>query len=273
MASNAENVSIWWRHHVCTRLCMCIFVQLVFANYWWYYVFLLQKLILSRNNIEFIHRFAFKGLNTLNKLDISDNRLTRAPSLTGLRFTLRELILTWNYIKHIENSYFDLCINIKHIYISYNKLTQFPILKNVAKTIVVFKVSGNNISNANFIYGNSFPKLLILGLESNQIEMFCPPPGNFAPILHSIYLQRNKLSRIYFPYESHRPWVNVFLANNPWHCNGSLGWIQQCEFQDVSNIMVCMGWLSLRGMLCESPPESQGLTLKEAGIVRRFNQR
>ena len=26
MASNVENVSIWWRHHACTCLCCCLFV-------------------------------------------------------------------------------------------------------------------------------------------------------------------------------------------------------------------------------------------------------
>ena len=226
--------------------------------------YLLQELYLYKNKIDFIHRLAFKGLKTLYQLDISNNRLTRAPSLEEVKSTLRELKLEYNYIKHVADAYFDFCINIKYIHIGYNKLTQFPSLQNIAKTIVAFGVQGNNISNANFIYGNIFPELHILNLEANQIGEFCPPPEKFVPRLHTIFLQGNKLSGIYFPRESYRRKVEVFLKNNPWHCNGSLGWTQQCLFNEHINIMVCMRWLTLRGMVCDSPPHAKGLTLKEA---------
>ena len=225
-----------------------------------------QELFLERNNINRIHPFAFKGLKTLYKLNISNNKLTSVPSLVDVKSTLRELYLSRNYIKHIEDSYFDFCVNIKYIYLGFNQLTMFPSLQNIAETIVIFEVENNNILNANFIYGNHFPKLEILKLETNEIREFCPPPGEFAPRLHSIYLQSNNLSRIHFPDESYRMPIMVFLDNNQWHCDGFLGWIQQCEMQnEVHNILVCMGWLQLIGVVCASPLEVQGLTPKEAG--------
>ena len=67
---------------------------------------LLQELYLFKNNIDDIHPFAFKCLNTLYKLDISNNRLTSAPSLTHVESTLRELILTYYYINHIQGLIF-----------------------------------------------------------------------------------------------------------------------------------------------------------------------
>ena len=228
--------------------------------------FVFQELFLGQNNIDFIHPFAFKGLKILHKLDISSNKLTSVPPLVDVKSTLQKLSLSRNYIKHIEDSYFDLCLNIKYIHIGFNKLTKFPSMQNIAKTIVVFEVEYNNISNANFIYGNNFPKLESLRLESNQIREFCPPPGDFAPRLHSLYLQINKLSMIHFPYESHRQELFVFLDNNRWHCDGFLGWIQECEIKyEMHDDIKCMGWLHLHEMICDSPLEARGLTPKEAG--------
>ena len=101
--------------------------------------FCFQNLFLSSNFIEFIHRFAFIGLNTLFKLDISNNRLTSTPPLDDVESTLRELYLSRNYIKHIKDSYFVTCRKIGIIDISFNQLTQFPSMQNIAKTIAVFQ--------------------------------------------------------------------------------------------------------------------------------------
>ena len=227
-----------------------------------------QELYLRGNNIDFIHPFAFKGLKILYILDISNNELTSVPPLEDVKSTLRDLHLSMNYIKHIKDSYFDQCVNIKLIELGFNQLTQFPNIQNIAKTIAFFVVGDNNISDANFIHGNYFPRLESLNLAFNQIREFCPPPRKFAPRLHTIYLQSNKLSGIHFPYEPHRErrQVHVLLNNNPWHCDGFLGWTQQCEMEDgVYNIMACREWLILHDMVCASPLEAQGLTPKEAG--------
>ena len=196
---------------------------------------------------------------------MSNNQLTSAPSLADAQFNLRVLKLTWNSIKHIRESYFKSFISIIYIDIGNNELIQLPNLQNIAKTIVAFRVDRIRLSNANFIYGNRFPKLENLNLQSNQIRVFCPTPGNIAPRLHSLYLQSNKLSSLHFSYDSQRQAIDAMLENNPLHCDGSLGWTQQCQIQDRHGyIMECMGRLSLWGMVCESPLEMQGLTPKEA---------
>ena len=235
---------------------------------WWSFFVLLQDLYLASNNIDLIDHFAFRGLKSLTTLDISNNRLTRAPSLAEVKSTLQKLNLKWNYIKHIEDSYFDFCRNLAQIYMGFNELNQFPNVQNIAKTIHIFSVVSNNISHANFIYRKSFPKLAHLDLESNQIGSYCPPPRQFTPQLRFINLQSNKLSRIHFKNESREWEVHVFLANNPWHCNGALGWTRRCEISpNIPNVIImkCMGWLFLKDMVCESPLEYQGLTPMEAG--------
>ena len=235
------------------------------------FFFFFQDLLISYNNIDSIHRFAFKGLKALRVLNLAWNQLTSAPSLAEVEPTLQELNLERNYIKHIKDSYFDFCKNIEYIDIGYNELKAFPSMQNIAKSIVVFGVEGNNISDANFVYGNRFPELKNLMLGSNPIRRFCPPPGKFAPQLHTLLLVSCDLSMIHFPNESHRQEVQVYLDNNPWHCNGSLGWTQQCQLRDeTTNVIVCMEWLFLRGMVCESPMEARGLTPKEAGNGSRM---
>ena len=229
-----------------------------------------QQLFLTQNRINFTHHYAFRGLKSLYKLDMSNNQLTSAPSLAEAQFNLRVLDLGRNYIKHIEDSYFNSFRSITHIHISFNELIHVPNLQNIAKTILAFRVQGNRISNANFIYGNRFPKLENLNLQINQIRIFCPPPGNNAPRLHSIYLQSNKLSSLHFPYDPQRQPIDVMLENNPWHCDGSWGWTQQCQLQYRHGyIMECMGKLSLWGMVCESPLEMKGLTPKHASNISR----
>ena len=228
---------------------------------------------LTGNNINFTHHYAFRGLKTLHKLDMSNNELTSAPSLAEAKFTLRVLDLGRNSIKHIEDSYFNSFKRITHIELGHNELTQFPNLRNIAKTVVVLRVDGNRLTNANFMYGNRFPKLENLFLESNQIREFCIPPGNIVPRLYSIFLQSNNLSSLHFPGDSQRKSIDVRLENNPWHCDGSLGWIQHCQIQDERGffmaIIECMGWLFLWGMVCESPLEMQGLTPKETSNISR----
>ena len=235
-----------------------------------YLFYFCQQLYLTRNSINYTHYYAFRGLKTLYKLDMSDNQLTSAPSLGEAKFTLRELDLGRNSIKHIEDSYFNSFRSITHIGISHNELIQFPDLRNIAKTVVVLRLDGNRLSNANFMYGNRFPKFENLNLQSNHIRIFCPPPGNNAPRLHSIYLRSNKLSSIHFPYESQRQAIEVLLENNPLHCDGSLGWTQQCQTQDRHGYIIkCMRRLFLWGMVCESPLEMKGLTPKEASNKSR----
>ena len=208
MGSDIFRRSCWnvksLRKH-CMLVFKCAFLHVSTGTCLWPYIFVFfQQLYLPRNNINYTHHYAFRGLKTLYKLDMSNNQLTSAPSLAEGKFTLRVLELGRNSIKHIEDSYFNSFGSITHIDISQNELIQFPNLRNIANTVVVLRLDGNRLSNANFMYGNRFPKLENLNLQFNQITVFCPPPGNIAPRLHSIYLQSNRLSSIHFPYDLQR---------------------------------------------------------------------
>ena len=225
----------------------------------------MQYLWLSRNNIFEVDDRAFIGLNALHRLDISHNVLTTAPSLVDLRSTIQSLDLSWNRIISIDDSYFYLCISLAGVHLDMNLINDFPSIHSISKSLARISLEGNNISLANSMYGIYFPRLDYLHLGNNQIESYCFPPQHFAPRLSEVYLQNNKLSEIQFSHvTSHSRQADIFLDGNPWHCNNTLGWTEQCVPKMDSN-MYCMGWLTLHGMICTSPLVAQGMTPKEAG--------
>ena len=218
------------------------------------FLLFLQSLRLSGNNIFKIHDKAFNGLNTLGNLDISINQLTSAPSLIDLRATLEVLNLSRNRIISIGDSYFYLCIKISEIYLDLNRILVLPNIQAISKGIVSFSLEGNNISLVNPMYGIYFPRLRMLHLARNQIESYCFPPRHFAPRLSIVFLDNNKLSGIHFPsVKSHSTQTKIFLQGNPWHCNSNLGWTEQCELQQKTNVLY--GEVNFVGHdLCKSSP-------------------
>ena len=209
---------------------------------------------------------AFRGLNKLDELDISRNQLTMAPSLLYVKNTLKILDISRNQITHIGDTYCDLCRKINMIFLGFNQLTEIPNVQIISQTIIFLSLASNNISDVKSIYGTRFPMLQILHLSSNQIKSFCLPPVKFAPRLREVSLDSNNLSMMDFTYikASRSLEVQVYLAHNPWHCDGSLYWTQQCTQLEI-DFLKCMGWLLVNGMVCASPLEAQGLTPKEAG--------
>ena len=238
-----------------------------YPDYYWSSSLLFQVLKLSNNEISQIHPFAFNGLYTLKDLDISNNQLTHAPSIRSVKTTLEALNLSWNYIKYKRDTYFRFCRNIRSIDLSRNQITIIPNIQIISTTLRYFKVGHNNISDVSPLFGIHFPRLKSLVFESNKIRRFCFPPPNFIPHLHWLSLSSNTLTQIHFPLNNvERPVkIRVLLADNPWHCNGSLSWTHQCMKGLEDATMVCMGWLVIKDMLCASPQQVQGCTPQEAG--------
>ena len=231
-------------------------------------MFSLQILRLYQNEIVDIHDKALKGLNRLVILDISQNKLINAPTLSYVKNTLEELDLSWNRIGHISDTYFNLCKKMRIIHLHYNQLLEIPNLRSISHTIYVLSLDGNKITSAVPLYGIHFPRLHTLQLNFNQLTHFCLLPANFALQLQEVYLTSNNLSRISFShtYSSIKREVLIILKSNPWHCNESLGWTQQCTPMALDD-MLCMGWLHVRGMICASPSNATGLLPSQAGMI------
>ena len=228
-----------------------------------------QTLKLRKNGLFVIQDLAFYGLTRLKHLDLSDNMLTKAPSLSCVKNTLEKLELVHNVITHIDSAYFDLCKQIRIVSLQGNQLIEIPNIRSISNTISILSLTSNNVSSLKHLYGVYFPRLHILHLDRNKITSFCFPPVNFAPQLHQVLLYSNNLSTIAISdtdTSSQRRFY-MSLGRNPWHCDGSLGWTQQCA-DGPGYTTVCMGWLTLDYMMiCASPKNVAGLRAKEAGIV------
>ena len=183
-----------------------------------------------------------------------------------MKNTLQILDVSWNKITYTGDTYFNLCQKINMIFLGCNQLTEIPNVQNISQTIMYLSFASNNISDVKCIYEINFPKLVILCPAENQITGFCLPPVKFAPRLRHVSLESNNLSMIDFSHvnDSRSLQVKVLLAYNPWHCNDSLYWIQQCTQRKLDSLN-CMQWLLVDGMVCSSPLQAQGLIPKEAG--------
>ena len=245
-------------------------------NYWSSFAISLQDLDMSSNEIFQIDPFAFNGLYALQYLDISYNELTSAPSISGVKTTLIAIDLAGNKIKYISDAYFDSCKTIRNIELRYNRLSAIPNVGNVSSTLHSLSLAGNYISDVKSIYGIYFPVLRTLSLDSNKISKFSLPPPNFVPNLRWLSLWSNNLSRIYIPLSNteRRGQLQIELDDNPWNCNGPLGWTHKCKPAINPTDMICMEWLLLNGMICTSPKQVQGRTPKDAGkntLLHRIN--
>ena len=208
-------------------------------------------------------------MDRLQSLDISQNHLSEAPCLSWIKYSLEKLNLSWNKISHISNTYFDSCVKMTHLYLHDNQLIEIPYIRIISKAIRALVLDANYIASVMPIYGIQFPRLQFLSLNSNQIKSFCFPPEHFAPVLHEVFLALNNLSSIIFADTdaSSRGDVLMHLGENPWHCDGSLGWTQKCVHGGSSRYMRCMGWLVADDMICASPPNVTGLRPGEAGKI------
>ena len=159
---------------------------------------------------------AFNGLNTLENLDISHNRLNRAPSISSVKNTILLLDLSWNEIYHISDSYFHFCKKINIFFLAHNHLIVIPNLKYISNSITFLNLAINNISNVTPMYNIRFPRLQTLLLEANQTRSFCFPPVHFVPRMNYVDLQSNELERI-CPSHANSPRrreVEISLENN-----------------------------------------------------------
>ena len=228
--------------------------------------FSFQILMLSGNEIVDIHDLACNGLNRLQKLHISRNNLVNAPYLSSVKSTLEQLNLAWNKISHISDTYFNLCRKIKFPRLDNNQLFEIPNVRSISNTIMSLILDGNNISSGVPMYGIYFPRLQFLQINSNRMRRFCFLPPQFAPRLRNVFLGSNNISRIIFTHTYSSIQVLMTLGHNPWHCDGSQHWIQECSLE-AHGVMLCIGWLTVEGMVCVSPPNVTGLPPTEAGMI------
>ncbi len=106
----------------------------------------LKTLSLIENAITNITAASINGLNSLENLDLSGNRLTRLPSEINKLIQLKQLNLLLNSLTSIPNEIGDLK-NLTYLGLHFNNLTSIPSAIGNLTKLKVLELKDNNISS------------------------------------------------------------------------------------------------------------------------------
>lgn len=135
----------------------------------------LHKLFIRSCSIENVNKNAFRSLEILIELDLSDNKIhVLYPTTFRDSFRLRKIILNHNRIQTVQNGLFSnmsflQMVQFKDCLISTIEPKAFY---NVTK-INKLELNGNNLVNIDSDVLNSMPSLMDLGITNNPWRCDC----------------------------------------------------------------------------------------------------
>ncbi|XP_029944975.1 vasorin b [Salarias fasciatus] len=132
-----------------------------------------KHLYLFSNGIESLATEDFDGLENLEMLDLSQNKLTQLPDRVFEPLTsLRNLDLSSNQITHISEECFQGMALLERLYLYGNHIkTIHPAAFNVFENLLELKLQGNQLTSLPAL---SMPRLLLLDLRFNVLPSLGP---------------------------------------------------------------------------------------------------
>ncbi|XP_071371699.1 vasorin b [Centroberyx affinis] len=132
-----------------------------------------KNLYLFANGIEGLTTEDFDGLESLEMLDLSQNKLTELPDRVFEPLTsLRNLDLSSNQITHISEECFQGMALLERLYLYSNHIkTIHPAAFNGLEQLLELKLQGNQLTSLPAL---SMPRLLLLDLRFNVLPSLGP---------------------------------------------------------------------------------------------------
>ncbi|XP_028267217.1 vasorin b [Parambassis ranga] len=132
-----------------------------------------RSLYLFANGIESLTTEDFNGLENLEMLDLSQNKLTELPDRVFEPLTsLRNLDLSSNQITHISEESFQSMTLLERLYLYSNHIkTIHPAAFNGLEHLLELKLQGNQLASLPAL---SMPRLLLLDLRFNALPTLGP---------------------------------------------------------------------------------------------------
>ncbi|XP_071764530.1 vasorin b [Centroberyx gerrardi] len=132
-----------------------------------------KNLYLFANGIEGLTTEDFDGLESLEMLDLSQNKLTELPDRVFEPLTsLRNLDLSSNQITHISEECFQGMALLERLYLYSNHIkTIHPTAFNGLEQLLELKLQGNQLTSLPAL---SMPRLLLLDLRFNVLPSLGP---------------------------------------------------------------------------------------------------
>ncbi|XP_051905614.1 vasorin b [Hippocampus zosterae] len=134
---------------------------------------LTRSLYLFANGIEGLSSEDFDGLDNLEMLDLSQNKLTKISDGVFLPLTsLKNLDLSSNQITHISEQCFQDMVLLERLYLYSNHIkTIHPAAFNGLDNLLELKLQGNRLTSLPVL---AMPRLLLLDLRFNVIPTLGP---------------------------------------------------------------------------------------------------
>ncbi|KAM9821098.1 SLIT and NTRK-like protein 6 [Neosynchiropus ocellatus] len=180
------------------------------------------KLVMTGNMIQKLFKFDFVTYDTLELLNLANNRIDYIDNETFLSLSnLKKLYLNGNRIEKLFSTMFVGLHNLEYLYLEYN------LIKDIAPGTF-----------------NPLPNLKLLSLNNNQLSSL--PAQIFRNVpLSKLNLRKNLL--MHLPVSNVLDQLNsleqIYLEDNPWDCSCDLlslkQWVEKLRKDTVVGSILC----------------------------------
>lgn len=180
------------------------------------------KLVMTGNMIQKLLKFDFVSYDTLELLNLANNRIDYIDNETFLSLSsLKKLYLNGNRIEKLFSTMFVGLHNLEYLYLEYN------LIKDIAPGTF-----------------NPLPNLKLLSLNNNQLSSL--PAQIFRNVpLSKLNLRKNLL--MHLPVSNVLDQLNsleqIYLEDNPWDCSCDLlsikQWVEKLRKDTVVGSILC----------------------------------
>ena len=190
-----------------------------------------QIIFFAGTKLSSVHPGAFCGLENLEEIDLSKNKLTTPPELLPVKGTLHTLFLAENKIDSFPLTYFDGFEILRYVDIANNELYSVPNLGDIGHCLEVFSIDHNRVKSLDGMTGGmNMTRLRKLNARNNTIDHFNTSIVTLMANLIALDLRQNQLRYLADP----TPYINpsdsemyllLLLRFNPWTCDENLDWM------------------------------------------------
>ncbi|KAM4024480.1 uncharacterized protein ACNLHF_025353 isoform 1-T1 [Anomaloglossus baeobatrachus] len=221
----------------------------------------LQTILLAHNAILRVGNGSWKGLQSLQILDLNGNKIENLSVSFSLGLdSLTHLFLAQNLLHCISKYSFHYLHNLELLDLQGNLILSLDsgAFRSLTK-LRHLQLQNNQLQSLRNDDFSVLQRLEFLDLSGNQINNL--PPGVFTPLQSLVYLnlQNNKLRHLRFQTLGSLPSSGtlLLLSSNPWECD--------CDLQRMFGKLRSLQRISLQDgeeLNCADPPALKGRALR-----------
>jgi len=198
----------------------------------------LKSLELSDNALKSLPDGLFDGLEKLEKIDLSFNRLNLTESLFGKPSGIREFMCQDCELESIPKAVLEKLPNLTSLNLNQNSFVTLPAgAFSAVSSLKELSLDNCRIGSINVDAFRSLASLTYLNLGHNSLREL--PQCLLLPCeksLKKLYLENNKFVTMD---EDRAPWktlTEVKLGSNQWNCDCSIAWMDKLKNVDAENV-------------------------------------